>query len=296
MAYRLARALRWGELRRYAPPVRSEHLSPPSTELRLELRTLFQANRWKELLEKAEAAVAAPEGRGWLDLQFYVHTACVHLGEEFEPLARFIADETRHLLEEVPGLPEAELADGTPCASPSSRAWIRDVIRLPGPASSCAAEGEEPKGEKAASELPGAGEEGTANESTFSSRWDSAMSLLEADRFPEGLKVLQEGLYQAHSGRERFLCQLEIAELCLAGEKLELANPILSELAAQAEQRRLDDWEDTQICSRLWSAVYASKEASGAQRQADPGGRKVFEHLCRIDINRALAHLKNTEK
>ena len=59
-------------------------LEAPPTEIRQQIKRLALAEKWKELLEAAEAVMALPCSRAWLDLQRFVVEACVALGRNYD--------------------------------------------------------------------------------------------------------------------------------------------------------------------------------------------------------------------
>src|SRR5690606_2646959 len=72
-----------------------------------------------------------PYGRGWLDLQRYVVTACDALGGDYLAVGSAVRGAIRALLEELPELPSSSLADDTPAANGETRAWLRQQGLLP---------------------------------------------------------------------------------------------------------------------------------------------------------------------
>src|ERR1700733_9634911 len=65
--YLLLRGLRWGELRTASRLSDSTLLEAPSTELRQQIKRLAISNKWSELLDAGEQALALPCSRAWLD-------------------------------------------------------------------------------------------------------------------------------------------------------------------------------------------------------------------------------------
>jgi len=122
--YLLLRGFRWGELRATAPDVDQKLLEAPPTATRSRLKTLLLDARWNELLEQSESLMALSAGRGWLDLQRYVLTACTNLGGNYEPIAAAIRSELRTLLSALPQLSRMTLMDDTPTANEETREWL----------------------------------------------------------------------------------------------------------------------------------------------------------------------------
>ncbi len=88
--YLILRGLRWGELRTVSRLSDSTLLEAPPTELRQKVKRLALANRWSDLLDACEDAMALPCSRAWLDLQRFSVAACSC------PRGRVPADRHRH--------------------------------------------------------------------------------------------------------------------------------------------------------------------------------------------------------
>jgi type VI secretion system protein ImpA len=103
--YLLLRGLRWGELRarRGVPDVRL--LEAPATHVRARLKGLLLDGRWAELLEQSEQVLGTGAGRGWLDLQRYVLTACARLGPAYDGRGAGVSRRALSLLDAVPPCP-----------------------------------------------------------------------------------------------------------------------------------------------------------------------------------------------
>src|ERR1019366_9633210 len=102
-------------------------LIPPSSEVRQNIKRLSLEANWGEVLEAAEAAMAEPYGRAWLDLQRYVVKAAEEWG--YYNISKAVVSELRALLADLPQLPQWTLMDDTPTANAETQTWIRDVVQ-----------------------------------------------------------------------------------------------------------------------------------------------------------------------
>src|SRR5437868_6941166 len=100
-AYLLLRGFRWGELRASGSSPDPRLLEAPATPTRTQLKALLLDSKWEALLEACEGVMATPQGRGWLDLQRYVLTACEQLGSEFHVVAAALRGAVRSLLADL---------------------------------------------------------------------------------------------------------------------------------------------------------------------------------------------------
>jgi type VI secretion system protein ImpA len=104
--------------------------------------------------------------------------------------------------------------------------------------------------------------------------WSRALQLVSQGQL-EGLRLAQSHIAAAPSGRERFLRQLQLSELCLHAGMHVFAYPILDELGKLIDARDLLNWEDSNVIRRTWSSLSTACELLGsirpesAQRQAD---------------------------
>jgi type VI secretion system protein ImpA len=84
--------------------------------------------------------------------------------------------------------------------------------------------------------------------------WDRALQLVMQGQL-EGLHLAQHHIEAASSGRERFLRQLQLSELCIRAGMHAFAYPILDELGKIIDERDLVTWEDADVIRRTWSSL-----------------------------------------
>lgn len=266
-AYLLARSARWGELRSAGDSLDHALLTPPSSEVRQNLKRLIIDCNWKELLQATEAAVISPCGRAWLDLQRYAWTACSQLG--YSAAARAICSELRALLHDYPALSCSALSDDTPAANPETRVWIEENILAPRAA------------EPPVVQMASAPEIVNGHADHF----QEAAEMARSGRMAEAMELLGRRNGTDDSGRERFLRRLKIARLCLSTGHFAIAYPILQELFAEIQRRELLDWEGAGfIAEPLKLLVHCiDKTSQDAQERA-----KVYNLLCCLEPGAAL--------
>jgi type VI secretion system protein ImpA len=104
--------------------------------------------------------------------------------------------------------------------------------------------------------------------------WSRALELVSQGQL-EGLRLAQAHIEAAPSGRERFLRQLQLSELCLQAGMHAFAYPILDELGKTIDARDLLNWEDASVIRRTWAGLSTACELLGrirpesVQRQSD---------------------------
>jgi type VI secretion system protein ImpA len=270
--YLMLRGFRWGELRSGDGALDPKLLEAPTTELRTRLKTLRLDARWTELLETAEGVMAAPQGRGWLDLQRHILHACDALGGEYDAVGSAIRGALRSLLADVPELPGMTLMDDSPTANAETLEWLRQEELLPpGDAATTAApERPRPAARRDAYEV--------ARERARGGDPRGAMSLL-----------MREAM-QEKSARARFLRRAQAADIMVEAGLETVALPVLRELFSQVETHRLEEWEAGETIAHPYGLLYRCLTRLDSD---EVDRRDLYERICRLDPVQAV-HLGDT--
>jgi type VI secretion system protein ImpA len=266
--YLMLRGFRWGELRGAGNGIDQTLLDPPPTEVRQQLKRLFLQEDWQNLLEAAENAMGRSYGRGWLDIQRYTCRACEELENGFAPIGEAVESELRNLLKDLPELPQMTLMDDTAAASPDTLAWLGALSALP-------AEGAPPRAPR-------------VNTERAPDVFDQANQAVAEGRPQEGIELLSRELRRERSGRGRFNRKVQMAQLCLAIEREAIAFPLLSDLMAEIEARKLEEWEPADAVAHPLALLYRcldKMEAGTDEKQ------KLYERICRLDPAQAMSLL-----
>ena len=271
--YLMLRGMRWGELRGSSDPV---VLAAPPTEYRQQIKALAGAQRWAELLNAAEAMMALPCSRAWLDLQRFVVEACVGLGEEYNAIAIAIRSELRTLLRDLPQLLDATLTDDTPAANLQTQAWLRELMAEPGSAA--------PVPGNAAGATPPPQTPGWQKK--FIDPHALAIEAVRTGQPQKGVEIMQKELERQICGRGRFQRKMQLAQICIAAGKDNIAQLLCDDIAAAIENHKLDEWEDRALISgAMVFLLQTSKKIQGDAKAK----QAMFERLCRLDPVQALA-------
>ncbi len=267
--YLLLRGYRWGELRGYGGAPDSSVLIPPPTSVRQTLKRLAGESNWSELIEVAETAMAQPCGRAWLDLQRHVVNATEQSG--FAHIAAAIRSEVRALLVDLPRLPDWEFSDETPVASSETHAWLKELAApAPPELPPAAAVFNDP------ADVPQ-----TPSEPVPPATFVLAVEAARAGRAGEAIQMLAAEIPRQQSGRARFQCKLQLAQICMMTGHETLALPILEELAQSIDQHQLDEWEARESVAQPLVMLY-KLERDEAVRQ------KLYARISRLDPVQAL--------
>jgi type VI secretion system protein ImpA len=302
-AYLLLRALRWGELRATPGRLDARLLEAPPTAARARLKALLLDGRWAELLEQCEQVMAAPYGRGWLDLQRYVLTACAGLGPAYDAVAAGVRAELASLLDALPHLPEVTLMDDTPTANAETRAWLAGIraagrggVAGAGPEADVAlSDGSEAL--DAALQAEGAGDALAARArggavrapAAFGGPPDAfqlARAELARGRANRAVEILVAELERERSARGRFVRQTQIAHVMVEAGLEAVAKPILDTLLEVIEEKSLADWEAGPLVAQplaLMCRVMDRLELDEDER------REHYLKVCRLDPLQAIA-------
>lgn len=281
--YLVLRGLRWGEIRAggsYPDPLLAE--APPS-ETRVLLKRLVNEINWDQVIEAGESAMAQPCGRAWLDLQRYVARACRFSGYN-EP-ANAIAAELRAFLQEYPQILDWTLSDDTPAANAETREWLREEKIVGGVTAPVKAEAPPPPSSTMwEPEPPPRGSANTTVEAPPDA-YDLAVDAARSGRVNEAVGLLQAEMQAARSGRDRFVRKTQLVQVCLASGNEAIALPILRDLVAEIERRRLEEWEESELIAQPLHLLYGCLNrmgTNGAETQ------ELYARLCRVDPARAL--------
>jgi type VI secretion system protein VasJ len=254
LPYRLLRRCLWEEILE-AP---SGDLSGGDAGFAQEMEGKLVKGDYAGVLGDSESRL--PSDPWWIDLNFLVVRAMEGLGRPYAAARRTVGEEVLSLARSVPALLELKFADGKPLASEGTRAWLEHELGFGGSSS--------PK--------PGSSGE-------FEAAVTEARKLVARKQFSEAMALLLPKIQALPHRRDRWLARLELAKLCLAAGKADLALPQLEVLDEEARRVGLDEWEpalSADLSRELWRC-----------HKSGPSPEKAREHfmrLCRLDPAAAL--------
>lgn len=114
--------------------------------------------------------------------------------------------------------------------------------------------------------------------------FELAIEATRRGRPQEGIEILMREMSQARSGRARFQRKSQLAQLCVSAGRQEIASPILTDLAAEIERRKLEDWESPDMIAHPLAMLYQcmGKDSTPEERQ------KLYSWICRLDPLQAM--------
>jgi type VI secretion system ImpA family protein len=114
--------------------------------------------------------------------------------------------------------------------------------------------------------------------------WDQAQSLIKEGR-TEAAIDLMTGLSAQEHGRSKFLRRLQLAEICMRGNRNPIAIAILEDLDRQIKSLNLTTWESSELIGQVWGRLCK------LHRKSDPASTRATElyaSLCSLDPFQAL--------
>jgi type VI secretion system protein ImpA len=115
--------------------------------------------------------------------------------------------------------------------------------------------------------------------------YELAMQAARSGRAQEGIEMLMRELGQERSGRGRFNRKVQLSQLCVSVGHDMIALPMLQELAAEIERRKLEDWETPDLVARPLALLF---QCLGKQGDMEQRG-KLYSWICRLDPLMALS-------
>jgi len=273
--YLLQTSLRFGETREQGGSGAWDFLSPPATEQRQNLRRLAAESNWGELLNLAVSVAGQPCGRGWLDVHRYIWSAGREMG--FTAVSASVIATVRALLADIPEVASWTMSDDTPTANPETQRWLEEMV-IPRPPEPVVIEQPAPQPETAPAIYapPGAEEQENA---AVPDVLDMARDMMARGHLNQAVQLLMRDAAQQPSGRARFQRRLQVAQLCATAGQSKVAYPVLEELVKEIDDRRLEEWEASDMIAAPLALLLRYLDESGNQAMRDA----VFARLCRID-------------
>lgn len=111
--------------------------------------------------------------------------------------------------------------------------------------------------------------------------FEFALEAADRGRLPEALNLLKSALASELSPRGRFRRRAQIAHILMAARKDRVAQPILEDLVAEIENRKLEEWENSETIAY---PIFLLMRCSGTD---DSTRQSLYLRLCRLDPLRA---------
>ncbi|QDE69760.1 type VI secretion system ImpA domain-containing protein [Myxococcus xanthus] len=287
LSYRLNRMGLWLHLTQ--PPAADGNgrtqIHPLPDLLRTKLETLEQNQRWGDLLDESESALA--RHRFTLTLHRYSAIALEGLGAAYAGARTALVQELAIQLRRMAGVETLISTLGTPLTDDATQDWLRDhVLRAsaPPPAPSAAAVSVSTALALALRPLalgPPVHADSAALEA-------EARTLLEEGRVHEAVTRLQAAVTAASTGRARFISRLELARLCANAGQLPLARAVYDALDEEVTAHALDTWEPALAAACLEGWLQTRTDAEKESGPVAVKFRNRYRRLALLDSSATL--------
>ena len=258
-----------------------DFLVSPSTETRQNLKRLASESNWEELLSAAVAAAGEPCGRAWLDVHRYIWRASYEAGHS--AISASVIATLQALLKDIPELPTWSLNDDTPTANQETQRWLEEMV-IPKPPEPViiVQEAQAPEPEPVYAAVHDSSEE--PGEEAPPDVLDIAKDMIRRGQLPQAIQLLVRDAAQQPSGRARFQRRLQVAQLCFSAGQNKVAHPVLEELVKEIDQRRLEEWESSDMIAPPMALLLKCLDPSTSNGVREA----LFAKLCRIDPTAAM--------
>jgi len=277
VAYLLQASVRLGEMREQGNYASYDFLVSPPTETRQNLKKLASESSWEDLLNAAVAAVGEPCGRAWLDVHRYIWKASYEAG--YSAISASVIATVQSLLKDIPELSTWTLNDDTPTANPETQRWLEEIV-IPKPPEPVVVQEAGPSEPVYAT----VHEPEEAGEDAPPDVLELAKDMIRRGQLPQAIQLLVRDAAQQPSGRARFQRRLQVAQLCVSAGQNKVAHPVLEELVKEIDQRRLEEWEASEMIAPPMALLLKCLDPSSSNGVREA----LFAKLCRIDPTAAM--------
>ena len=119
--------------------------------------------------------------------------------------------------------------------------------------------------------------------SDLSDEFAAALQVIKLGKTEEGIGMITALLATERSGRARFRRRTQLAHLLMAAGKGKVAQPILDQLSAEIEERRLEDWEESEALAYPLDLLFRCLSRSDEERRA-----ALYARICKLDPVRGV--------
>ena len=122
----------------------------------------------------------------------------------------------------------------------------------------------------------------------FVDSYDLANEALKAGQTEKAIDTMMHEVERQLTGRGQFFRKLQLAEICVAAGKTEIAQPIIEDLAASIENNHLETWENPKTIAKALVMIMKNSQ----RVQADESEKqRLFQKVVRLDPVQAITYL-----
>ena len=255
LPFRLKRIVAWLPVQNVPPANESKTLIPPPEEhVRSSLRSMYQSQQWRELLQTAESLVG--QFLFWIDLSRYTADALEQL--RYPDICQTVCSETLQYVNRLPGIEKLSFSDGTPFADEETKEWLRTLVQQ--------------QDGNGVMQSTGGGE----IEQLVEQELTQAQKLIKENKVAIALNTFQDKVNSACSARERFVWVTGLCRLLLRAKLPQLVVPNSYKIIEMLDTYKIEQWEPALAVEGLTVVL------SGLRLQED----KKDEELIKKTLNR----------
>jgi type VI secretion system protein VasJ len=244
-------------------------IPPPAPQVLADFNNLREAVNWEALVKLAEASLL--QSVLWLDLNRFSWEGLGNMGDQYQEAQSAVGQETALLLHRFPELPELSFSDGTPLADNDTRQWIGNIRFDSG------------GGKGPAGPIVSAGSD--AENNAQDQAIQKAMALA-GKKTAEATQLLQQGLQNSTSPREKLRWRMALSEVLIRTKKTELVVPHLEDILDILKAYRLEEW-DASLAIKALKTAYAGFEADPNELSKQEAS-KILSRISRLSPVEAL--------
>jgi type VI secretion system protein VasJ len=263
-----SRAYRWGGLKALRADNNITSVPAPDEQAVQNLQRIVENGAPGEVLIAAEDLLMMKGGLYYFDLHYYQSIAAKEMG--LTDVAAYIEDELKQLLLRFPKWINYSYSNNQPFVSVENRLWLESLLR---PSATLASEV--------------AGVEKTLSLNDIVNRYRAEVA---GKSLSEKITLLRKS--QASDMRGYYQQQLALARFCLEDKRVDLAVPMLEQLAQLINTHQLDVWEP-EFAMYVWSELRTAWKLSlpklnpDMQKQVREKLENLFAKMCVTDLGRA---------
>lgn len=122
----------------------------------------------------------------------------------------------------------------------------------------------------------------------FADSYDLANEALKAGQPEKAIETMMREVERQLSGRGQFFRKLQLAEICVAAGKTQVAQPIIEDLAAAVEANHLETWENPKTIAKVLLTIMKHSEKV---QQDDSEKQRLFQKVVRLDPVQAITYI-----
>jgi len=270
LCYRLWRAAVWLPITDLPPSEQGRtKIAPPQSQIISSFEALKSAGDWVSLIKASESRLA--EFPFWLDLNHQTMLALNAMGEEFSKAAFVVEKETFFFVSLFENLTALSFSDGTPFANQETIKWLGAISSTKGDASVVSN-----------SDVVGPEDGDIELEKLCKEAQTTAYS---GDDLKTA-RLLQKGLDQSKSGRNRFNLLVCLIELLKSSKNSHILFGLCDEILESIEKYHIDEWEPD-LAFRGLKAVWHCFSGSKVMEKKRIAN-EIMMRMARIDMAKTL--------